>query len=214
MMRRTFTLITVFLITLTTGPVAGAQDATPVSFAGERMPPGDCHQTPLTANEMAALWYPEGADDAALPLEIELREGMPLETVPAPLGVPADQATKAAVTETIREILACSNAGNPPAAFKLFSVALIRESGPGPTDTLGDIKAWAESLGEPLAEVDQWQFIAITDISVLPDGRVGALVLNFDTGDGDLEPAVDYVIFVQEDGTWKIDAVADFTIFD
>ncbi len=124
-----------------------------------------------------------------------------------PAGAPADEATRAAVTDTIRMILACFNAGNYLAYLALVSDASI-QSDFGETPLTEEDAAFLLATPQAGDSATWATLVAVRDVIVLEDGRVGALV---DTIFPDEEPGVqtDFISFVQEDGTWKFDEIVE-----
>jgi hypothetical protein len=51
--------------------------------------------------------------------------------------------------------------------------------------------------------------LAVRDVRVLPDGRVGALVETDFPGEPPEGAEVDFFLFVQEDGSWLIDDLVE-----
>src|SRR5688572_22145809 len=103
---RRFSLILLLLLVglaLPHGPTrVAAQDPTP-PVEGEVLGPADCTVEPVTADEMVALVL--AAVDEAPP-----GASIPVTVDPA-LFAPVDPETAAAVAATVRQIIACINAG-------------------------------------------------------------------------------------------------------
>ena len=215
-------LLAVVLCSLVVASSARAmaqQDATPA--AGIVPDPSECQVEPRAFEDLIALWFPGGTPMAATPegspvdvdgtaLDVN-EEGTPVGAViDIPVGEPADAETIDAVTATVREVFACFNGGNFLAAYTLFSDDLIRSFG---TDLEGlsadQVQEFLGSVGEPAPE-DQWlTLVAITNVVVMDDGRVGAIVTSVD-------PSVDpegmetaLVIFVEQNGRWLVDEIIE-----
>ena len=124
-----------------------------------------------------------------------------------PEGEPADDETTAQVVATLRELIACVNSGN-----FLYIFAFLTE------DLLTRLFA-AEPISEEVAEFFQatppglepdafGTLVDVQEATVLPDGRVGALMHSMFPGDEDVQ--VDYVVLEeQEDGRWLIDELVE-----
>jgi hypothetical protein len=120
--------------------------------------------TPVSGTPMAGTEGEGTGDTEASPTPFTL-----------PTGTPADEATRAAVTDTIRMILACFNAGNYLAYFALVTdTALLANIAEVPL-TLEDVSFLQ---GTPqAADSATWStLVAVRDVIVLDDGRVGALI--------------------------------------
>ncbi|MDQ3412344.1 MAG: nuclear transport factor 2 family protein [Chloroflexota bacterium] len=182
-------------------PVA-AQEATPIAL-------------PVTPDPAACLVAPRTIDDLygllGTPVPVSAQEE-PSESIPAsgpievslPAGEPADSTTVTAITATIVEAYACFNAGDYLAAFALYSDdALQRFTAQGPFTE--DIAAFFLATPEPFPEDFRSSVLAVRDVRVLADGRVGALV---DTNDPTSPPEgadVDFVVFIEQEGRYLID---------
>lgn len=119
----------------------------------------------------------------------------------APEGQPADEATVTAVTATIRESLACLHAGDYRRAYALFTDRFLRQLFGGP-DTIDP--AIAAALEAPPRRVPRNQrltLVAVSDVRLLADGRVGAVVQTRNP----LETFADYLILIRPDDRWLID---------
>jgi hypothetical protein len=214
-MRRLFCVsVAVIVLAVLSATVAVAQDATPAAVLGEAIDPAECTVEALPTDEMVALWFQE--NDAGTPVVAtpEPAPDMFPESVPVPLGEPADAATVAAVTATVREVIACFNAGSFVRAFALYSEALQQQFGPEPEDTVADVQAFLEMPDEPLPADEQTRLVAVTDVSVMADGRVGAFVV-LDDPQGPPDGAeTALLLLVQGDDRWLVDAIVPFTEVD
>lgn len=207
-MRRTFlhTVVISSLFAVSATP-AFAQEATPAT--GDVPDPSECRVEPRPPDELIAIWFPDGTPVAATPADMS-RSGTPVGTgFDVPVGEPADAETIDAVTATVRELLACFNGGDFLAAYSLYSDNLIRSFGPEPGTTIEQAEEFLAFESTPLPEEERLELIGITDVVVMEDGRVGAIVLSNDptaTEDGD-EPVL--VILVEENGRWLIDEIIE-----
>lgn len=126
----------------------------------------------------------------------------------APLGAPADPATAEAVTAAVRQVLACTNAGEVLRAFSLFDDAYLRRIiDPSGKLTPEIANAFAASLATPTA-VDEGQdvrLVKIHSITVGTDGRV-AVVVESDGGVNDRKGTeTDLFLFKKIGNVWLID---------
>ncbi|MGH2560859.1 MAG: hypothetical protein ACRDJH_17480 [Thermomicrobiales bacterium] len=128
---------------------------------------------------------------------------LPATPVPAdalPGGEPAGPDALFGINQTMRELVACVNAGDTQRALALltddasretvvalFGVAIV--SGPIP-----------DATPTPLPADEQLPFFSIRDPRVLEDGRVGAIV-----SDDTRPDYAFFIVFVEEDGRWLID---------
>ena len=126
-------------------------------------------------------------------------------------GEPVDEATRAAIAGTARELVACSNAGDILRRLALYSDDRLRFAYPdGPTRAL-------ETIAEtplPLAEAERVALVSVEDLRQLADGRVSALVTVDNPASHSHGPQaaatasqleVARLIFIQEAGRWRID---------
>jgi hypothetical protein len=126
-------------------------------------------------------------------------------------GEPADEATRAAITATARELVACSNAGDILRRLALYSDERLRFAYPdGPTRALEMI---AKSP-LPLAEAERVALVRVEDVQQLTDGRVSARVTVDNPASHSHDPQtaatasqqeVARLIFIQESGRWRVD---------
>jgi hypothetical protein len=191
-------LLGTLLLSLLIGATASvaAQDATPATPAGSPAATG-CTVTPRTEEELLALSstpYTEPATPAA--------------STPAtmPPGEPVDDATIAAITDTVNQIAACAEAGDILRLLALYSDRyvvehiLAREPQPiipGHPRVEGEQLPVATPGATPATSVVQ-------EAHALPNNRIAATVV---TGD-----EIDIVIFVKaDDGRWVIDDIEPVT---
>jgi copper transport protein len=126
-------------------------------------------------------------------------------------GEPVDEATRADITATARELVACSNAGDILRRLALYSDDRLRFAYPdGPTRALEMI---AESP-LPLSEAERVALVSVDDVRRLADGRVGARVTVDNPASHSHDPQaaatasqqeVARLIFIQEAGRWRVD---------
>ncbi len=177
---------------------ASAQDATPA--ADQVTPdPAACQVEPRTIETLTTFLATPAAVDATP----EIETGTP-ETFVVPEGEPADAETVAGVTATAHELFACYNANAYLQVFGLFTDEYLTrsfaEEGVN-EEALGFFSMPAEARPPEARES-----VAVRDVQVLADGRVGAflVVRNPEAGDA---LVMDYTIFVEQDGRYLIDDV-------
>jgi hypothetical protein len=192
------------------GPLgAVAQEATPVADQFPMTPdPAACTGEAAGVEELLGLWYDAEGTPVAIGGEATPEAGIGMMAVPVPIGEPADDATRAAVIETVSQVFACFAAGDVLRAYALFTDNLARQFGPEPGTTREDAEAFLTM--EPQAEEGQGQIIAITDVMSLADGRVGAFVVDRSEG---IDTTV-YVMFSQEGDRLLIDDLIEFSPSD
>jgi len=126
-------------------------------------------------------------------------------------GEPADEATRAAITATARELVACSNAGDILRRLALYSDDRLRFAYPdGPTRALEMI---AKSP-LPVSEAERVALVSVDDVRKLADDRISARVTVDNPASHSHDPQaaatasqqeVARLIFVQEAGRWRVD---------
>src|SRR5215207_9135244 len=179
--------------------------ATPEVGQERVVSPEECQVAPRPADEVfALLGLAEGAD--ATPAA----ERTP---VAAPPWVAADPETAAAAEATTREWLACINADdNVRIAALMTDSAIVRFFGGGLAADEAEEGARANLAGTPVprAEDEDVRLVAVSDVSLLDDGRVAALAL---VDEPVLPPQGQetlLVIFAQDDDRLLIDDVVQF----
>lgn len=182
------------------------QEATP-QVGGLTFPleadPALCTVEPRDTAELLDLWFPAEGTPAAAVVEESPTE------VTVPLGQPADDEEISAIYATVHEVFSCFEAGDFGRATALFTDDLVRQFGPGPEESREDVTALLEATPTPEEGGGESQIIAITDVMVLEDGRIGAFVVDR----GPQGDATAYAIFEQEqDGDrWLVDEVIEFS---
>jgi hypothetical protein len=182
-------------LSLGAGSVIAAQATpTPAATPADAIP---CPVEPVTADRLIA------ALDAATPQPLET---LTLETLPA--GEPVDQATLEAVTATVTTALDCRNAGNFARVYTLFSDNLIGQ-------VLGNRYTVPPEIVAALQQAPQrvrppfWvNLVELSDADQLADGRVGAVVVTANA----THSFTDFLVFVNQDGTWLIDEAISISI--
>lgn len=190
-----------FLLADEPGPDAvSAAQATPMSSPTfpSTPRPEECLVAPRTGAELEALIgvATPGAAPVSPPLPTAL-----------PVGAPASAETVAAILATVRELGACANAGDPRRLFALYTDRYLGEIGPY------DAGAFVGTAATPEAEADRLSIEAVTDVQLLPDGRVAAIVVIVVIGnrvDADPLPRrTALYLFAGSDEGWLVDGVIE-----
>jgi len=116
-------------------------------------------------------------------------------------GPPADDETVTAITKVVRGSIACSNAGDILRSLAYFSDTYVGQMFVGENGV--DYEGFLQYLATPVAPVNadqQLAIIEITDVQLLDNGLVKAMVVTGDPSD----PFVDILFFVNVDGRWLI----------
>ena len=169
-------------------PAAAAQEATPAGLP-VTPDPAECMVAPRPLEDFAAL--------------IGTPVPAPLENFERPRGEPADPETTAAVTATVRELVACFNAGDWPRAAALYTDAGFAED--FARTTVEDLDVLA-ATPQAIPEMGRVALITVRDIETLPDDRVGAVVM---VGAEGTDDTVYFLYFAQENGRWLVDSFVD-----
>jgi hypothetical protein len=126
-----------------------------------------------------------------------------------PAGEQADPATVAAVTATLREALACLNAGDQVRFLALFSDDILRylsALNPIPPEELAALFA-ATPVPQPPGQ--RLGTLGVHDARVLPDGRVAALADDYDPTEPPFGMGTDYIVFARQGDRWLIDSLIE-----
>jgi hypothetical protein len=192
---------------LVTGPVL-AQDGTPEADSAENprlVAPSECVAEPRTSDDIAAILALDG-------------EGVPppaMIQITPPLGDIADVETSISIKEAARQVLACFNAGDIPRAAGLMTENGVRRAYWGLTIDEQNrelARARIAAPPEPRTEEELVRLITVTDVSVLPDGRITAFVVLNEPLLPPAGPETLLFIFAKQDGQWLVDDWIDFSI--
>jgi len=167
--------------------VGTAQEATPAAKPIIVPAPNQCTVAPREAAAVAQLAATPAAAETASPAA-----GMPE-------GAPSDRSVRAAVLDTVRQALACKNAGNHLALYALYTDAYILANLPT-ADELAALEADPVPLTGDLAAL-----LAIGDVFTLMDGRVSITVDIIDPTAETPGPVRVTFIMVEQDGRYLID---------
>jgi hypothetical protein len=191
-------LVVPILVLLAAG-VLPASAQTPAPVPGRDVPaPEECTVEPLSPEELEAIASAE-PDAAAF-----ATPSLPNVPFGAPDGEAADAETTAAFAEVVRESWACLNAGDWARFFALLTEADIRRN-----FAPSDILALGSSPAAPFPVDQQTAIIAILDVEVLPDGRVGGFVI-VDTPGDPLPVEINYQIAAETENGLRLDGFVCF----
>lgn len=184
MRRRMALLIACLLLTTIVG--------TGVERAAALVPP-PCQVEHRTA---AAIVESAGSGDASVPIP----DAIPYVT---PEGIPADPETIARVTALAESLVECANGGDVLGFMSLLSNDFLARH-------FGDFDLSLEELTRfaatpvPLPDEEKLTLIEIRDVTLLPDGRIAALIL-FDQVTVENPESNSTLTFVEIDGQLLID---------
>ena len=127
----------------------------------------------------------------------------PPEAFAPPTGDAAGEETVAGITATVREAIACRNAGDYARMLVFFTPNMLAELYGSPATVDPEVLQGIQEGPRPVPEPRRLRIEAIEEVVMLPDGRVGALV---ETSSPRREFR-DYLFFVfdPESGRWRID---------
>jgi hypothetical protein len=164
--------------------------------AQESPDPSECQIEPRDDARIAALLatpVAPAASPAATP-------ATPLPADALPAGEPAGPDAPFGINETMREFVACVNAGDTRRVLALLSDDVSRETVAALLGDATESGALPPGTPAPLSADEQLLFFSIRDPRVLEDGRVGAIV-----SDDTRPDFAFFIIFEEQDGRWLID---------
>lgn len=185
-----------------------AQDGTPTPSDIDNprvVLPEECIAQPRSYEQIAEMLQLDGEGIAA----------PAMTQITPPLGEIVDIETEIEITEAIRAVLACFNAGDIPSAAGLMTENGVKRSYWGLTideenRTLAQERLQAPP--EPRAVDFYVRLLAVTDVSTLPDGRVAAFVVINEPLLAPPGPETLLFILTNQDGQWLVDDFIDFSI--
>jgi hypothetical protein len=172
---------------------------------GRQISPEGCYVDPMPVEDLISLL---GLDDGGIVT-------VPLMTITSPLGTPADDATTGRISSAVRGLMACINAGDlPRTATWMTSHGIQRVFGSLTIDSATRVAAQARLTAPPVKRTrDQLlRLLAVSDVSVLPDGRVAAFVVFNDPVLPTGGPETVLVVYSPHAGGWFLDDWVDFSI--
>ena len=182
-----------------------------LTIAGALAVAGTANATARQASQLSST--PAASDCTVAPVSLPLTNGQPSAPEPTspvsvdgpfvvPTGAPVADNTRAAVTATITQAIACENAGDVPRMLALFTPNRARQFFAGPRGfDAAAVAATAEAGPAPAPDDRQIALLAVDDPEMLADGRVGVTVR---TAAGQTEYE-DYLFLADGNGQWLID---------
>ncbi len=168
--------------------------------------PEECQIDPLPADELYDL-LGLGEGEAVTPDETNLG---------VPLGEPAPNDVREALDETTREWIACLNASDNQRIAALLTdggtVDYFGDQSNLESAAADDVRAFLAGTPTPRPEDRRIRYIALTDSSILEDGRAAAFVVLSEPAVPPSGPETLLLVFSEQDGRWLIDGFVDFTI--
>jgi hypothetical protein len=179
-------ILSVSAILVTQG--VAAQDASP---APDVPPPELCQGKPPTYDDLVAI--------LATPLATPATDRVP---TPIPKGTPADPETIASITVTLRELVACFNAGEVLRAYGLYTPGYLRRVLAN-QDPLTQAAYDALATPYPPDADERSAILSIEDVRLFDDGTAGANVtIRYALIP---VPKTFFFTFVREGDRWLID---------
>jgi hypothetical protein len=197
-MRRLVGLIACLIMMGISGPGTGAQDATPKAEL-VTPDPAECRVEPRSVENMTSFLATPAAA-AASPASAAATP----DADPVPEGEPADATTVAGITATADELYACYNANAFLRVFALFTDEYMARSFVEEGITAEAVRLLATPIDPEPAK--NWMSVAVQDVRIRPDGRIGALLVSRSPLGGD-GTTTSYYVFVERDGRYLIDDV-------
>lgn len=175
-----------------------------IGLAAARPGPAAARQTSATPTSTV----PAARECTVAPRQIPPPPATPIATPAAsptpfaqPSGHPADAATVQAVTATIRESVACANAGDALRDLALFSDRYVENYLYGPAAL--DIALFRQMAAtpQPAARGEALALVSVKNVILLSDGRAAATVVTQNT----TTTYTDELILVKGSSRWLID---------
>lgn len=205
------------ILTTTCGSFGGAvggsaQSVTELPARSPFPEPRECRIEPRTPQDVISLLNstPTGekttSTQSTMVAEIFATIEARAQTFALPVGEEADVGTITSVERTLTELYACYNARNVGSAMALLTDDAIRRF-PGGKDGFSLLDQLGVGAPEPLEQNYRLGYTDTSDVTILPDGRVGALI-------GTLQPDLtgrtlraDYWYFREVEGRLFVDDV-------
>ncbi len=200
-----FLFVASLITTIMASPAAAQDDAESEPAATRRIAPEECVSEPQVCEEIAAILELDG-------------EGVPAPErtqITPPFGELADMTTATAVAAAAREIIACFNAGDIPRGAALMTDNGVRRAYWGLTiDEENRELAMVRIPAPPERRADEFliRLTAVTNVTMLPDGRAAAFVVISEPllPPGGAETLL--FIFADREGRWLLDDLIDFSV--
>jgi hypothetical protein len=191
-------LVILLLLILAAVGRTGVATAAPAQQGEVAYPdPSECQIAPRSDAEIATLLATPAvpaASPAATP------SASPIPATALPTGEAAGPDALYGINATLRELVACMNAGETARALALVTDSIAAE------DLHLIFRKAPLALGTPtpVAENERTPFLSIRDPRIVADGRVGAIVSN------PANPAEAYfIVFEEHEGRWLIVSIAE-----
>lgn len=215
-MRQAWGAIIALLLIAITGLTTLAQTPPAAGITGLPVTPNpaECTVVKPDIDQVLQRVHETPVPGPPLPATPVMNTQKPMSATPAnftlPAGQPANATTVAAVTAAMREILACINTDNALAVLPLTTDHFVRTLLQEEPITQPEEQAFEHAGTPPPMPPDEWSsLLAVWQVRVLPDGRVGALVAR---RVGDPPPPtlkVGFFVFVETNGHYLLDTVVD-----
>lgn len=176
---------------------SAAQDATPLPFPSAP-DPSECRVAPRPLDDVASVvgtpTFDQTSDTVGTPAPFD-----------PPGGSAVDEATAAAVRATLRELFACTNAGDFLRVFALFTDDFLRSFFVG-TPFSDEVAAFIGASPQPLPDEERRVIVRLGEPRLLDDGRVGVPIVLDEPADPRSEES-DYAILELVEGRWLVDEI-------
>ncbi len=197
-MSRTLALVAVVVLLAGTSiDTVAAQDATPAPFP-VAPDPAECTITPRPIEDVVAVVGTPAAGAAT-----------PVAASPTPFVVPAGEPAApeiaAAAVATLRQVLACANAGDFLRVYALFTDDYVRAFFAG-TPITPEVEAFLSAPPQPLPAEELRIIVRFGEVQRLADGRIGVPIVLDEPSDPRTEEP-DYAILELVDGRWLVDEI-------
>jgi hypothetical protein len=177
--------------------VGATQGAIPAPFP-TAPDPAECTVAPRPIEDVVAVVGTPVAGAAA-----------PVAASPTPFavpaGTPADPATTEAAVATLRQVFACTNAGDFLRVYALFTDDFVRDFFAG-TPITPEVEAFLTAPPQPLPADQQRVIVRVGEVLLLADGRVGVPIVLDEPSDPRTEEP-DYAILELVGGRWLVDEI-------
>jgi hypothetical protein len=175
--------------------------ATPVAVTPEPVN-ATCDVSPASDSKLASTGNTAFADALARPEDAEPGTISAIDASGIPLGSYANTADSAAISDTMARLASCFNNGTPLQVAGFFTDDYFRRlSTAGVNADDSDAQSFAPFQLNSNGAVPSVP--SVTDVIVLPDGRVGARIQVRENGWNNLQ--YEFYVFANVDGHWLVD---------